>query len=154
MGDARLSLEAEKEPQNYHVLVLDAFTGDAIPAHLLTREAFDIYQRHLAPGGVIAVHISNRHLRLAPVVRQAAEYCHMETRQINAPGDEDRLIDSNEWVLVTRNDDFLAKNPATTADADDDLVVPLWTDDYSNLYQILSGSFWEHLRWPWSKASK
>ena len=68
MGDARLSLEREPS-QQFDVLALDAFSGDAIPAHLLTREAFDIYRRHLAPRGVIAAHITNSYLYLAPVVR-------------------------------------------------------------------------------------
>ena len=68
--------------RGFNVLVLDAFSGDAIPTHLLTREAFDVYLRHLAPKGVIAVHISNRHLNLAPVVRQAAEYCGMKCSRI------------------------------------------------------------------------
>ena len=66
-GDARLSLEREP-PQQFDVLVLDAFNSDAIPTHLLTREAFEIYFRHLKPDGVIAVHISNRHLNLIPVM--------------------------------------------------------------------------------------
>ncbi len=146
MGDARLSLEAEKEPQNYQVLVLDAFSGDAIPNHLLTREAFEIYHRHLAPNGVIAVHISNRHLLLGPVVRKAAEHCQMRTTRISftpSDDDEDRLLDSNDWILVTGNDSFLRKHPPNRKEfGDEDLDVPLWTDDYSNLFQILSGKIW------------
>lgn len=149
MGDARLSLDAE-EPQNYQVLVLDAFSGDAIPNHLLTREAFDIYQRHLAPNGVIAVHISNRHLLLGPVVRKAAEHCKMRTTRISfSPGVEDDglLLESNDWILVTANDSFLRKHPPKCKEfGDEDLDVPLWTDDYSNLFQILSGKIWT-LNW-------
>src|SRR5207248_4401523 len=70
LGDARLSLERER-PQNFDVLALDAFSSDAIPVHLLTVEAFKTYLRHLKPGGVLAVHISNRYLDLVPVVQQA-----------------------------------------------------------------------------------
>ena len=81
MGDARLSLERQT-PQRFNVLVLDAFSGDAIPTHLLTREAFEIYERHRAPGGVIAIHISNRYLDLAPVVRGLAEHFHLKTIRI------------------------------------------------------------------------
>ena len=72
LGDARLSLEQES-PQNFDVLVLDAFSGDAMPAHLLTREAFEIYRRHLEADGMMAVHISNRYLDLEPVVAGLAE---------------------------------------------------------------------------------
>ena len=68
MGDARLSIEREPPDQHFDILALDAFSGDAIPVHLLTREAFEIYLRHMKPGGIIAVHISNRHLDLEPVV--------------------------------------------------------------------------------------
>ena len=72
LGDARLSLEKES-PQHFDLLVLDAFSGDAVPAHLLTREAFEIYRRHLQPDGMIAVHISNRYLDLRPVLAGLAE---------------------------------------------------------------------------------
>ena len=73
LGDARLSLEREESPQNFDLLVLDAFSGDAVPAHLLTAEAFEIYQRHLQPDGIMAVHISNRYLDLSPVLAGLAE---------------------------------------------------------------------------------
>lgn len=138
LGDARLSLEGES-PQRFDLIVLDAFSGDAIPVHLLTREAFDVYRRHLAPNGVIAVHISNRYLRLAPVVRRLTEYCGMKTTWINGREDDARLLDNNEWMLVTRNEEFLQANPSDLDEPDEDLVVPLWTDQYSNLFQILSG---------------
>ena len=155
MGDARLSLEAEP-PQHFHVLVLDAFSGDAIPTHLLTREAFQVYRRHLAPDGIVAVHISNRHLSLGPVVREIANDCGMKISRISAtytPEEENASsLCENEWVLVTLNDGFLAKHPSTEEHfADDAVVVPLWTDDYSNLYQILSGSMWEKLNVSWAK---
>ena len=66
-GDGRLALEREP-PQNFDVLILDAFSGDSIPVHLLTRQAFEVYFRHLRPGGIVAVHVTNRYLDLAPVV--------------------------------------------------------------------------------------
>ena len=72
-GDARLSLEREP-PQHFDLLVLDAFSGDAIPVHLLTKEAFEVYQRHLNTNGVIAVHISNHYLDLEPVVVNLARH--------------------------------------------------------------------------------
>ncbi len=147
LGDARLSLEAEP-PQHYRLLVIDAFSGDAIPTHLLTREAFEVYRRHLhrtaagAIDGIIAVHVSNTYLRLSPVVRRLAENCGMKWTRINQSCDDDQeahQMDNNEWVLVTCDEGFLRANPSEPAqNADDDLKAPLWTDQYSNLFQILS----------------
>jgi hypothetical protein len=146
MGDARLSLEAES-PQRYQILVLDAFSGDAIPTHLLTREAFEVYRRHLVPGGVIAVHVSNKYLRLVPVVRRLAEEFDLKTTRISAARDEDRLLSSNDWVLMTRNEAFLrAHPPKPPYSADDDQRVRLWTDQYSNLFWILNGGLGGLLR--------
>ncbi len=137
-GDARLSLETE-EPQQFDVLVLDAFNGDAIPTHLLTREAFEIYRKNLKPDGAIAVHISNVCLRLAPVVRGLAEDCGMKTTRRCTQADESRLINPSEWIVVTRNEDFLRTHPSQPAKLpDNDLHVPLWTDQYSNLFRILA----------------
>lgn len=138
LGDARLSLEAEA-PQEYDVLVLDAFSGDAIPTHLLTREAFDVYRRHLKPDGIIAVHVSNGYLRLGPVVRRLAEDCGMKSTRLCSKSDENRLVDGSEWIVVTRNDDFISTHPSRPPYLpDDDLHVPLWTDQYSNLFLILA----------------
>ncbi len=138
LGDARLSLEAEK-PQNFDVIVLDAFSGDAIPTHLLTREAFAVYRRHLARDGVIAVHVSNNYLHLAPVVRRLAEDCGMRVSRIVDAGNEARLQSCSHWVLVTKNDVFLRANPSDPSDwGSDDFPAPLWTDQYSNLFQILA----------------
>lgn len=142
LGDARLLLETEPS-RKFDVLVLDAFSGDAIPTHLLTREAFEVYRRHLAPGGVIAVHITNNYLRLAPVVRRLAEHCGMKATRICAKEDKPRLLSGNEWMLVTANDEFLQAHPSQPTKSDeDDQRVPLWTDQYSNLFQILAGGFW------------
>ena len=84
-GDARLALDRDQTPQNFDVLVLDAFSGDAIPVHLLTAEAFAIYLRRLAPEGVIAVHISNRHFALRPVIEAAADRYQLKTAAIDTP---------------------------------------------------------------------
>jgi hypothetical protein len=146
LGDARLSLEREilSEPQQkYNVLVIDAFSGDAIPTHLLTREAFAIYRQRLAPGGVIAVHVSNRYLRLAPVVRTIAQDCGMQVSRIDASGDEERLQSTSDWVLVSEDKTFLEANPSDPKDwGADDFPAPLWTDQYSNLFQILERPRW------------
>jgi SAM-dependent methyltransferase len=139
LGDARLSLESE-EPQQFDLIVLDAFSGDAIPTHLLTAEAFEIYRRHLAPGGVIAVHVSNNYLRLAPVVRRLASHCGLEVSRIIDLGDESRMQCGSQWMLATRNDRFLKSHPSQPLDwGADDRPAPLWTDQYSNLFQVLVG---------------
>ena len=139
LGDARLSLEAEP-PQDFNLLVVDAFSGDAIPTHLLTREAFDVYRKHLAPGGLIAVHVSNTYLRLGPVVRRIADDCGMKAVKICGVDNDERGTSSNDWMLVTLNEAFVkayaTKEPESSKD---NFVVPLWTDQYSNLFQILTG---------------
>ena len=136
MGDARLSLEREP-PEGFDVLVVDAFSSDAIPVHLLTREAFVLYFRHLKPDGVLAVHVSNKHLNLAPVVKLAARSLRKEARLIDTEDEEHDLFGST-WVLVTASARFFDGALMHTAAA---VPVPgkmrMWTDDYSNLFQIL-----------------
>ncbi|HLK56230.1 MAG TPA: fused MFS/spermidine synthase, partial [Chthonomonadaceae bacterium] len=141
LGDARLTLEQEP-PQNYDVLVVDAFSSDAIPIHLLTREAMALYFRHLKPSGVLAVHISNRYLDLLPVVVGEARALGKEAKIVFTQETEDSPNDgraATQWVLVTaRNtlfDDPLLQDRALSTD--DTRQVRLWTDDYSNLLQIL-----------------
>jgi spermidine synthase len=140
-GDARVSLAAEP-PQRYDVLIVDAFSGDAVPAHLLTAQALAIYRRHLAPGGIIAFHVSNTFLALAPVVKQLADDAGMQAVRVNSPEDISRQILQSEWVLVTANAAFLA-NPAVVR-ARQPIDVPaglrLWTDDSSSLFPIIQMS--------------
>jgi SAM-dependent methyltransferase len=139
MGDARLSLEREP-PQGFDVLALDAFTSDAIPVHLLTHEAFEIYRRHLKPDGVLAVHISNRFLDLQPVVLGLAEHFRMATAVIEADDDDKAELSHCTWILVTDDRSFLASAPIRTATEPPEekpAVVRLWTDDYSDLFSIL-----------------
>jgi hypothetical protein len=143
MGDARLSLEreADQAPQRFDVLVLDAFSGDSIPAHLLTREAFEIYRRHLAPGGVIAVHITNSYLYLAPVVRGIGKSMGLGMSRIYTVINPAQYVLRNDWMLLTGNEELLAAipdvPPPPLAKLRDDFEVPLWTDHYNNLFQIL-----------------
>jgi hypothetical protein len=138
LGDARLSLDSEPQ-QQFDVLAVDAFSGDAIPVHLLTKEAFAIYFRHLKPDGILAVHTSNTYLNLAPVVKLLAEDADYPTRLIASQEDAPKLISSADWVLITHNQDFLNK-PETFAGNEIINVPPnlrLWTDDYNNLFEIL-----------------
>lgn len=137
LGDARLSLEREPS-ESFDVLAVDAFSSDAIPVHLLTREAFVLYFRHLKPDGVLAVHVSNSHLDLTPVVKLAAASLGKDARLVYT-GDEGNEVFKASWVLVTSRAGFF-DTPLLRTAAD---VVPLpqgmriWTDDYSNLFQIL-----------------
>jgi SAM-dependent methyltransferase len=138
VGDARLSLEGQG-PQSFDVLAVDAFSGDAIPVHLLTREAFELYVQHLKPGGVLAVHISNSYLNLQPVVERAAVELGKPAVIVRNDDDEANGILRSTWVLVSDRRDFLESEEvrrvgiplARTSD------FPLWTDDYSNLIGIL-----------------
>jgi hypothetical protein len=137
LGDARLSLEGE-EPQHFDVLVLDAFSGDAPPAHLLTREAFAVYQSHLNPDGIIAVNIKNRYVNLAPVVKAAADYYHFDTTRIWTDEDKARLLYEVDFMLLTNNRRFLKSNPPILAPGVSAAITPVaWTDHYSNLWQLL-----------------
>jgi SAM-dependent methyltransferase len=141
MGDARLSMERE-EPQRFDVLALDAFSSDAIPVHLLTKEAVSIYGKHLAADGVLVVHISNRYLDLEPVVENLAKEFGYERLSISdGDGDKDWWIYSSTWVLLSKNKEFMAliKTKTEAAKADPSTkVVPLWTDDYASLWPIMS----------------
>ena len=140
MGDARLSMENEP-PQQFDLLVLDAFTSDAIPVHLLTREAFEIYLRHLKPDGVLAVHISNRHLKLQPVVEKLAASFRLHSALTTFVAEDFSAgAMSSEWMLVTREKNFLEQDAirrATGPPTENLQRAPLWTDDYTSLFRIL-----------------
>ena len=139
-GDARLCLENEP-PQHFDMLVLDAFSSDAIPVHLLTREAFEVYERHLNTNGVIAVHISNHYLDLEPVVVNLARHFGYKLASIDFDeNDEEWWLYSSTWVLLSRNDRIInspdIRSAASTVKTNDTRV-PLWTDDFASLFQIL-----------------
>jgi hypothetical protein len=137
VGDARLALDREP-PQNFDVLLLDAFSGDSVPVHLLTREAFVIYQRHMKPGGIIAVHVTNRYLSLAPIIRQIAADIGMKTTRIETDTEGDH--DITDYVLVTNNQPFLEANPNESPWEEPELELPnspIWTDRRHNLFEIL-----------------
>ncbi len=140
LGDARISL-ARQELQQFDILALDAFSGDAIPVHLLTREAFEVYLRHLRGGGVLAVHISNRYFELEPVVWKLAEAFGLDGVTIHSPGEAPGAL-SASWMLLTWDSMFL-EDPDIIDGAwlREDCTgwekAPLWTDDYSNLLGAL-----------------
>ena len=137
LGDARLSLESEP-PQGYDVLCVDAFSSDSIPVHLLTREAFALYFRHLKPGGVLAVHVSNRYVNLVPVVKLSADGVGAEARLVDNDEDDENHVAASSWVLVTHRGDLFADPllKKATAVPEPKRLRP-WTDDYSNLFQVL-----------------
>jgi len=137
IGDARLSLEREA-PENFDVLAVDAFSGDSIPVHLLTREAIQLYFRHLAPGGILAVHISNRYLDLRPVVDGISRAIGLSARLVTNAEDDDRDVLRSEWVLVTARVPGFDENIENFSETIESTgKVRLWTDEYSNLFQIL-----------------
>lgn len=138
IGDARINLEREP-PQGFDVLALDAFSSDAIPVHLLTVEAVQLYLRHLRDDdGVIAVHISNRYVDLDPVVRGIAEALDLAVTRID--DDEDGRVWASEWMLLSRSPAAL-RRAEQLADPTEpparEGAWPLWTDAYSNLVQVL-----------------
>ena len=139
-GDGRLTLEGMEASENLDFLAMDAFTSDAVPMHLLTREAYATYARHLKPDGVLAVNISNRYLDLEPIMAQAAKEMGWSGVVVYDEGNSESYYVSNTWIL-------LSKSPAVFTDPNfqDASTAPLqvrkgfraWTDDYSNIIQIL-----------------
>ena len=137
LGDGRMALEREK-PNEFDLLVVDAFSGDSIPVHLLSREALRLYMKHLSPGGVLAMHVSNIHLQLAPVVERVAGSLGLHTRLVVEKKNKDPLQSASEWVLIARDEEPFA-HPALSGSVEPLLASNLrpWTDDYNNLLQVL-----------------
>ena len=137
MGDARLSLERES-PENFDVLVVDAFSSDSIPVHLLTLEAMLLYFRHLRPDGVLAVHISNRYLDLEPVLAGETRATGKLARVVDTEDDDTQDVFGATWVLITSPASGFHGEELTNSTAiESKRTVRLWTDDYSNLFRIL-----------------
>ena len=140
LGDARITLEAELESGTQverDLLIIDAFSGDAIPIHLLTREAFELYTRHIKPDGVLAFHITNRHVDLSDPLRNIAGAAGYEAFLIS--NDPDSTFGS-DWVLVTRDPAFVTTLKETGRVSPWVRLTPkatLWSDDYSNLFDVL-----------------
>lgn len=139
LGDARLSIEREK-PQGYDVLAVDAFSGDAIPAHLITREAVQLFRRHLAEGGILAYHVSNRYLDLAPVLGTIARAEKMTALHIDdykGVGDDNPIKSPSTWVLLAEKPETLAPIQQWGKEPVEKPEWRMWTDDYHNLFQVL-----------------
>jgi hypothetical protein len=137
LGDARLNLEREK-PNGFDVLAVDAFSSDSIPVHLITREALGLYLGHMKPDGIVAFHVSNRFLDLVPVVARLAAEHGVHAVLVDEESDEDRT--TSTWVLVSRDPKALKRAEIVDAGAADPETRDdwrTWTDDYSNLVQIL-----------------
>jgi hypothetical protein len=144
LGDARLAMEREterKEQQDYDVLVIDAFSDDAIPVHLLTLEVFQIYLSQLRkPSGILTIHVTNSYLDLRPIVLAAAEHFGLKTASVHSSGDGP-AVESADWMLLSLDNKILGFN--STGKALGEQIphfrsIRPWTDDYSNLLQILS----------------
>jgi hypothetical protein len=150
IGDARLSLERELargEPQGYDVLAIDAFSSDSIPVHLITREAIDLFVQHLAPEGILAVHISNRFLDLRPVLANIAEASGLTARLVTDSPEGGSSASLTDWVLIARSArafehpllevaEPIPPNPAFS----------LWTDQFNNLLDVLKSHPVDELR--------
>jgi spermidine synthase len=137
-GDARLSLSIE-QPQNFDVLVVDAFSGDAIPLHLLTAQAVDLYKRHLAPGGILAFHISNQHVDLEPEIALLAKTAGMDVRRVSSFANEPLGEFTATWMLLTNNPSFFGQPEVASRvrQPTENFSIRLWTDDYSSLLPLL-----------------
>jgi hypothetical protein len=139
-GDARIVLERQLqqgEAQQFDVLAIDAFSSDAIPLHLLTRQAFVTYLGHLQDDGILALHVTNRYVDLIPIVARLAEDAGMRAIYIENHDDDDRQVSSSDWILLTRNQSFL-DIPAIYQD-EEDMQAPgaLWTDDFSSIFDVV-----------------
>ena len=138
MGDGRLLLDAEPS-QQFDMLVMDAFSGDSVPVHLITREAFATYFRHLRPDGILAVNISNTYLNLEPVMERAAQAFNKLAMVYHYTPDDETFCFGCSWTLIMSR---------STADSHPDLLrdvrilkperpFRIWTDDFSNMFSIL-----------------
>lgn len=161
MGDARISLE--RMNRKFGFMLIDAFSSDAIPAHLLTKESFQLYFERLEEDGLLAVHISNRYLDLEPVVERLCRELKLEARVMQGSGDDRRFWNNGKfaatWIAIAKtkealglihvdSQNWLAENETSTRDRWTFLKpnnkVGLWTDDYSPIIPILRGEwrFW------------
>lgn len=140
-GDGRLSLErelAQGASQQFDVLVIDAFSGDSVPTHLISIEAVNLYLQHLKPGGVLVFNISNRHLNLEPVLWRAKEAAGVQGVYVQDTP-KNALGFPSRWVILSDGEEFfndpLVREASRALEGDS--RIRLWTDDYSNLFQAV-----------------
>jgi spermidine synthase len=142
LGDGRIALQGAGAG-TYDLIILDAFSSDAIPVHLLTREAIELYLSRIRGGGIVAIHISNRYLRLEPVLAALAQeqgltaLANFDGRIPEADGSKGRL--ASHWVLLARSREPLSHligQPGWYSPPTNGRVKP-WTDDYSNILQVV-----------------
>jgi spermidine synthase len=136
LGDGRLSLQRQT-PQGFDLVVLDAFSGDSIPIHLLTVQALEVYRRHLAPGGIITIHISNQYLDLEPLVASLADELGMSIVSIHRQADESLGAYASLWVALWDRGLPPLVDPSPFGQAPGPRRVRPWTDDYSNLLGVV-----------------
>lgn len=143
LGDGRLLLERQAD-RKYDLLVLDAFSSDAIPAHLLTIEAMRLYRSKLKPDGVLAIHLSNNHLDLVPLTHRLSRMIELNSCEIRSVGDEATCTRSARWVIAAgRGDSFWTHESFAEAKIPDENELnraPLWTDQHHNLASVLNWS--------------
>jgi hypothetical protein len=141
LGDARLVLEREL-PNQFDVLIIDAFSSDSIPIHLITQEAFNLYTKHIKADGVIVFHVSNRYLNLPPVLNQLVSnspYHAILVRNEEPDPNPFDLSSSSEWIIISKNNAFLNSKEFLNSKQEIEPIpsLRLWTDNFSNLFQIL-----------------
>jgi protein-L-isoaspartate O-methyltransferase len=138
IGDARLQLE-QQSPQGYDVLVLDAFSGDAIPVHLLTAQAIELYRRHLRPNGILAFHISSQYVDMAPVLAAEARQDGLQAYDVRSPANDALGAFQSDWVLLSADPGFF-RQPEVAAVARPLEMrpgQPVWTDDFNSLLPLV-----------------
>jgi hypothetical protein len=140
MGDARIVMQRQLEradAQAFDVLAIDAFSGDAIPIHLLTMESVAVYWRHLKADGILAIHVTNRYVDLIPVVARLATELGKPVVYIENEDDDERGVDSSDWMLMTSNRAFLEQEDVAASANEISEQGPLWTDDFSSIFALL-----------------
>ncbi|MDM4016291.1 fused MFS/spermidine synthase [Roseiconus lacunae] len=140
LGDGRLVLERLTD-KRFDLLVLDAFSSDAIPAHLLTRESMRLYKQRLADEGVLVIHTSNNHLELSPLVHRLGDDAGLESRMFEGIGDDSIGTTHSTWMILARQGHSIFQAPglagATSASAEQLRHAPLWTDQHHDLVSVL-----------------
>ena len=126
--------------QQFDVLIIDAFSSDSIPVHLITKECCDLYRKHLKDDGLLLIHISNRYLDLEPITRALAEHLNWDAISIDSDGDDSVGVYTATWIIITDNKEFLAQEEVqeVTTAWEDNVDPLLWTDDFASLWQIMA----------------